>query len=127
MSQDVPAWMIEFARCAPWIEAALKYDGETHTIEDVMLSVAAGERQFWPGQRSAVITEVVRYPRKTALNFWLAGGDLQELKTMLAPIEQWAREQGCERITLAGRRGWERTFMREAGYTPQWSVMAKEL
>ena len=74
-----------------------------------------------------MITEVVRYPRKTALNFWLAGGDLQELKTMLAPIEQWAREQGCERITLAGRRGWERTFMREAGYTPQWSVMAKEL
>lgn len=127
MTQDIPAWLIEFARCERWIKAALEYDGDTHDIEDVMLSVAAGERQFWPGQRSAVITEIMRYPKKTVLHFWLAGGDLQELETMLPPIEKWAREQGCSRITLAGRRGWERTFMRDAGYESRWAVMAKEL
>lgn len=127
MSADVPAWMVEFARCEPYIRAALKYDGDTHDLEDVMLSVASGDRQFWPGQKSAIVTEVVRYPKKTVLHFFLAGGELQELEAMVPPIEEWAREQGCSRITLAGRRGWARTFMREAGYSPQWAVLAKEL
>jgi hypothetical protein len=127
MSEDVPDWMREFARCAPYIEAALKYDGGTHTVEDVMLSVAAGERQFWPGKQSAIVTELARHPRMSVLHFWLAGGDLQELETMVGPIERWAKEQGCTRITLAGRRGWARTFMRDAGYEPRWAVMAKDL
>lgn len=127
MTDDVPEWMIDFARCEPHIRAALEYDGDTHTVEDVMLSVAEGHRQFWPGKESAVITEVNQYPRKTVLHYFLAGGNLEELETMAGPIEQWAREQGCTRITLAGRRGWARTFLRGRGYEPQWAVMAKEL
>jgi hypothetical protein len=27
----------------------------------------------------------------------------------------------------AGRRGWSKTFLKDEGYSPQWSVMAKEL
>jgi hypothetical protein len=127
MTEEVPAWLHEFKRCEQWIAAALKYDGDTHGLEDVLLLVASGECQLWPGQRSAIVTEVVRHPRKTVLHFWLAGGDLQELEAMTVDIERWAREQGCSRVTLAGRRGWERTFLRDRGYSPQWAVMAKEL
>jgi hypothetical protein len=127
MSPGPTQWMSEFARCERWIGAALEYDGGTHDIEDVMLLVATGECQFWPGKSSAVITEVVRHPKKTVLHFWLAGGDLQELEAMSVEIEKWAREQGCTRITLAGRRGWARTFLRDQGYESQWAVMAKEL
>lgn len=123
----VPEWMQEMARCRQWIEAALQYDGDTHNIEDVMLLVASGQVQFWPGERSAIITEVVEHPRKRVLHFWLAGGDLQELDGMHEQIEKWGREQGCTRATLAGRRGWARTFLQGRGYAPQWSVMAKEL
>lgn len=127
MSKPIPAWVLEFARCAPWIEAALEYDGGTHDVEDVLALVACGECQFWPGAKSAIVTEVVRHPKKTVLHFWLAGGDLEELEAMTPDIEKWAREQGCTRVTLTGRRGWARTFLRDTGYTPQWAVMAKEL
>lgn len=127
MSEPIPPWMIEFARCEPWIRAALEYDGDTHTVEDVLLEVATGECQFWPGRTSAIITEVRKYPRKTVLHYWLAGGDLHELEEMSAQIETWAREQGCTRITLAGRRGWARTFLRDRGYEPQSAILAKEL
>ena len=127
MSEPIPDWMIEFARCERWIAAALEYDGDTHDIEHVLALVAAGECQFWPGEKSAIITEIARYPKKTVLHFWLAGGDLEELEAMSARIEEWAREQGCQRITLAGRKGWARTFLQGRGYEPQWAVLAKEL
>jgi hypothetical protein len=127
VSEPIPAWVVEFARCAPWIEAALEYDGGTHDIEDVLALVASGECQLWPGAKSAIVTEVVRHPKKTVLHFWLAGGDLQELEVMSREVEEWAREQGCSRATLAGRRGWERSFLRDQGYAPQWAVLAKEL
>jgi hypothetical protein len=127
MSEPIPDWIVEFARCERWIAAALEYDGDTHGIEDVLALVATGECQFWPGEKSAIITEIVRHPKKTVLHFWLAGGDLQELEAMSARIEEWAREQGCQRITLAGRKGWARTFLQGRGYEPQWAVLAKEL
>jgi hypothetical protein len=28
---------------------------------------------------------------------------------------------------LAGRKGWAKTFLKDEGYSPQWSVLAKEL
>jgi hypothetical protein len=127
MSEPIPDWIVEFARCERWIAAALEYDGDTHGIEDVLAQVATGECQFWPGEKSAIITEIVRHPKKTVLHFWLAGGDLQELEVMSARIEEWAREQGCQRITLAGRKGWARTFLQGRGYESQWAVLAKEL
>jgi hypothetical protein len=30
-------------------------------------------------------------------------------------------------VTLAGRKGWAKTFLKDEGYSPQWSVLAKEL
>lgn len=119
--------MLEFARCEPWIQAALEYDGDTHSLEDVLLLVANGECQFWPGERSAIITEVVRHPRKAVCHFWLAGGDLDELEGMASAVEGWAREQGCTRITLAGRKGWTRSFLAKHGYEPRWTTMSKEI
>jgi hypothetical protein len=120
-------WLFEFKRCEPWISSALQYCGDTHEPEDVLLMVAQGEAQFWPGQRSAVVTTVLHHPRRKELFFWLAGGDLDELQDMYRDIETWGREQGCTLATLAGRRGWERTFLRDEGYTPRWFAASKEL
>jgi hypothetical protein len=75
-----------------------------------------------------VITEVIPYPRQRDLHFFLAGGDMQELRTMYPKIIEWARGQGCSRATLAGRAGWLRSFLtREEGWEPRWTVLAKEL
>lgn len=105
--------MSEWERCAPWIEAALPYAGNTHTIEDVRHHVETGRALLLAGQRSAMVLEVIYYPQCNALRVWLAGGDLNELKLAAAPggqLEQLALHRACDRIRIEGRRGWVRAL-----------------
>lgn len=127
-SAHIPDWMIEWARLEPHLENALQYSGGTHTLEDVFLGVANGDYQWWPGEDSVIVTEIVEYPRKTVLNYFLAGGELGELERMADQIEEWAlREKSIDAITLTGRKGWGRSFLRNRGYNETSVSMSKEL
>jgi len=109
------------------VEAALEYSGGTHDFEDVVQMVEDHRLQLWPAKDSVVLTEIIVYPRLKNLHYFLAGGDLDELSRMRPLIESWGKSVGCTRVTLAGRRGWAKTFLKDEGYSPQWSVLAKEL
>jgi hypothetical protein len=109
------------------VEAALEYSGGTHNFEDVTEMVEGHRLQLWPAKDSVVLTEIIVYPRLKNLHYFLAGGDLDELSRMRPMIESWGKSIGCTRVTLAGRRGWAKTFLKDEGYSPQWSVMAKEI
>lgn len=117
----------EFVRCAPWIKAALKHAGGTHNLEDILDGILHREYQFWPAVESVVITELVIYPRKKVLNLFLAGGNYEELRTMLPDLEQFGKLEGCSTVTLTGRKGWLRSFLPKEGYEGHWAVMTKEL
>ena len=93
-----------WARCRPYLQAALEHAGGTHGIDDVARLVGQGRAQFWPGARCAVVTEFYHYPKLRACNFWLLGGDLAELLDMLPAIEAWARGQGCRRMLGGGQK-----------------------
>lgn len=116
----------EWARCKPWIEAALPYCYGTHTIEDVERLIAEGKMQFWPGKRSAIVSEVLEYPRLKAFNFFLVGGDLSELLEWEPSFTTIAKALGCSRISQIGRRGWGKALA-PLGYETVLSVMLKEL
>jgi len=109
------------------VEAALEYSGGTHHFDDVLDMVRDSRLQVWPATESIVLTEIIVYPRLKNLHYFLAGGDLDELSRMRPIIESWGKSVGCTRVTLAGRRGWSKTFLQDEGYRPQWSVLAKEL
>jgi hypothetical protein len=109
------------------VEAALEYSGGTHNFDDVAEMVEDHRLQLWPAKDSVVLTEIIVYPKLKNLHYFLAGGDLDELSRMRPLIESWGKSVGCTRVTLAGRRGWSKTFLKDEGYSPQWSVMAKEL
>lgn len=117
----------ELARCRQWIESALEYAGGTHKFDDIAAGVLSNRFQLWPNHNSAVVTEIVVYPQLKDLHYFLAGGNLDELKAMRPVIEDWAKSVGCTRVTLAGRKGWERTFLKDEGYMPEWFVLSKEL
>lgn len=117
----------EFERLAPVIERALAYTGGTHELEDVWTGIVLGEMQMWSAEHSVVITEIQQYPRLRAVHFFLAAGQMDELERLVPGIEEWGRAIGASRITLAGRKGWERSFLKGRGYTPQWSVMSRSL
>lgn len=97
-------------RCRPYIEDALEYASGSHTIDDVAVAIAENKAQFFPLSRSAIVTEIVDYPKKTMCRIWLAGGDLEELTQAEVALSAWAKTQGCDGIEIIGRRGWSRTL-----------------
>jgi hypothetical protein len=117
----------EFERLRHHVVAALEYSGGSHAVEDIADGIRRGRFQLWPGADSVIVTEIIVYPQLKDLHFFLAGGDLDELRLMQPLIESWGKDMGCSRVSLAGRRGWERTFLRDRGYEPKWFVMCKDL
>ena len=117
----------EFERLRHHVAAALEYSGGTHKVEDIAEGIRRGQFQLWPGKNSVVVTEIIVYPQLKDLHFFLAGGDLDELRLMRPIIESWGKEIGCSRVSLAGRKGWERTFLKGEGYEPKWFILCKDL
>lgn len=109
--------MSDLAPYRALIESALAYAGETHTFEDVVQMVVEGRAVFWPGVKSCVVTELDVQPRQTVLHFFLAAGDMAELRAVEPVILAWGTSRGCTLARFVGRRGWERTWMREAGWS----------
>ena len=77
-------------------------------MDDVAQAVWSGKAQFFPLQKSAIITEIVDYPQKAMCRIWLAGGDLDELMDAEKYIAYWAKTHGCAGMEIVGRRGWSR-------------------
>jgi len=125
--KHIPDWIAEFERLEHHVENALHYSGGTHAVEDIFKGVLVGEFQIWTGPDSIIISEILEYPQLRALNFFLAGGHMDEIQEMEKTVVEWARSQGCSRATVAGRDGWSRTFLRERGYEPKWHVMSREI
>lgn len=117
----------QFERCRDWIRDALEYNMTGQTLDDVKTGLAEGEYVLWPGENCAIVTEHFDGPRGKFTNLFLAGGDLGELPVILQRIEDRAKQDGVRTITLYGRRGWERSFLRDVGYRPLWTVMTKEI
>ena len=109
------------------LQKALDLGGEAYTIQDIEDMIATGKAQMWPGETSIIITEIINYPRAKHLHLFLAGGNLEELESMLPEIIEWGKTQNCDRVSLSGRRGWERSFLREMGFKPTLVIMEKEL
>ena len=118
-------------RARPYIEAALEHAHGTHTVEDVQAAIGAGQLQLWVGERSAAVTEFFNYPRRRALNIFLAGGDLREMKACEPGMAAFARAHGCHFMQCFGRlsrRERQRsTFARAADWSAEWVVMTKDL
>lgn len=123
----LPVWAEDLKKLEKYVLDALQYTGGTHTLQDVADGLHTTKMQLWPGINSAVVTEITITPQQKILHYFLAGGNLRELSLMRPMIEDWAKAQGCNKVTLAGRRGWERTFLKDSGYKPAWYILSKEL
>jgi len=110
--------MSELERCRGWIEAALEYGGGTHYYEDVVESIVSGKMQLWPAKDSCLVTEITVFPRKKVLHVFLGGGDLDEIIGMHSSVVQWAKAQGCESLTMTGRKGWAKP-LKDNGWESQ--------
>jgi hypothetical protein len=124
MEQD---WTAEFVRLEHHIAAALEYSGGTHTVEDIYIGIASGQFQFWPLPNSAVVTEIVVYPRKKVFNYFLVGGKMDELEALYPITQKWAKSQGCHALMGMGRVGWSRSFLKSKGFDVLGMTIYREL
>jgi len=110
-----------WARCRPWLLAAL----EDATEDEVLAELAAARAQLWFGEASALVTQLVSGP-EPFLHVWLGGGTLAELKALAPGIEAWARAGGARAVRINGRRGWRRA-LKAAGFSPDGEELRKAL
>lgn len=127
--------LVEWGRCEPWLAAALATDNGARTLADLREGCGAGRYALFPGEKSAVLVELVRDAWALQLHFYLAGGDLVEIRDVLRPqLEEYGQRLGCGAVFITGRKGWARAFgdcgyqlVREINAGRNWWLVGKEL
>jgi hypothetical protein len=112
-----PFWVEHFKKSEQFLLSALEYD-YTRDLQDVADEIANESMQLWPSENAALVTQVQNYPKCRVLHVYLAGGDMQELIALIPHIERFAQDVGCQKMTLAGRKGWERIFKQWTNIKP---------
>jgi hypothetical protein len=127
--EAIAADRLDFDRLADYITRAIEYTGGAHTLETLWEAIECGDLQLWPYRDSLTITELQRTPSgKKGIHFFLAAGNLEELKALQPIVVAWAITQGATYATMIGRRGWERSFLtRESGWRPTMTMFTRDL
>ena len=117
----------DFERLAPQLERAID-PSCGYTLDDVRAAVESGKMQLWPGQTSAIVTQVLERPQGRALFFFLAAGDMDEVQRLYKIVIAWGYSKGCKYAAFVGRRGWSKSFLtREEGWKAKQVVYEKEI
>ena len=119
----------ELIRCRDWIQSALEKGGDTHDFKDIVDGVQSGHMQLWHGLNGCAVTEIIVYPNKKVLHVFLAGGNqghgIEQITDMHDDAVEWGKAQGCDGMTIAGRKGWQRV-LESKGWRQQFTTLVKE-
>lgn len=100
-----------------FVASALKYSNGRYRLVDVFAALIKQDMQLWVAGNEdgsvkvCAITEVIDYPSMRVANFFLVAGEEREgWLHHLESVEEWAREKGCVKLELRGRKGWEKVL-----------------
>lgn len=117
-----PQLQAQWARCRGWLAPAMVDTTEA----EVLALLEAGRATLWPGERSAMLTQLIACADGLYAHVWLGGGELAELLELQPGAEAWARAQGATAARINGRSGWAR-LLRKRGYAPAGDELVKVL
>tara|TARA_R110000868_G_C10637928_1_gene743848 strand:- start:88 stop:519 length:432 start_codon:yes stop_codon:yes gene_type:complete len=110
----------------PFLEKAAKYTYGRYTVDDIYDSIVDYDYELWVAFedneiKGAVVTNSVTYPKRKLLCMSFCGGvGLKDWKDpMLAILQRYARDTGCDGIEATARRGWAKVFQLD-GYKSNW-------
>lgn len=105
----------ELEHFRPLIEAALAYSQDTCSWSDVVTEVMEGRAflMIHPSRKSVCVVQPVH-----DLHFFTASGDMNDVMEMEEEAERKAKASGFDRMTLAGRKGWQRV-LKSRGWKPE--------
>lgn len=109
---------------ADFISKGLERGGDGDwVLDDVKTGLANRDMQLWVAHGDqgnivgAVVTQILNYPRFKSCLILSAGGAnvLEARQFVVQRIAEWAKNLGCTKMELLGRKGWERAL-------PDWRV-----
>lgn len=116
-----------------FLRPAIERSNGRWTPEDVFRELAAGTMQCWvliegPLLYGVGVTSIRVYPGLKSLEcMWLGGVDSHLWMQLLdETVSRWAISEGCTRMEIAGRKGWERMGA-AIGFRPSYVFFEKEL
>ena len=119
------AWPLAY----PLIATVCRRPSSTWEPRSVLVSVLKGEAMLWlamgeKGCEAVLMTRIldIKGEKLFHIDLFIAEKMARVIQHFDA-IKQWAKQQGCTRIRLMGRRGWERRL----GWKVQSHVMTSEL
>lgn len=90
---------------------AISLMGGVTDFNGVRGDVAAGRLQVFATGGSILLAEVQQYRLAKVLQLCYGAGALHEMEPWFEKVLEWGKEQGCTKVVMVGRRGWERTFL----------------
>jgi len=98
-------------RLRPALERAIAEAGDVTDYAGVCDDVIWNRLQVFESGESILLVEVQQYRRAKVLQLCYGAGALDEMEPWLDAILEWGRSQGCTKVVMLGRRGWERSFL----------------
>ena len=114
---------VEWLRCRDWLAPALERSERFFSEADVIDGLVQGEYVLHGGAASAIVYTVTEYPMARAMVFLLAGGELDDIKTLETDLIKKAQALSCDRVEFCGRRGWTRAL----GYSEAFCIGIKDI
>lgn len=117
-------------RVEPLMDRACKRSHGVYEPSDIYEALMGRTMQLWTawdGKElvAAAVTEIRIYPRMKVLAMpLLAGERLKDWLEFQPTFEEYARAHGCSHLEGYARKGWLRVLK---NWTPQWTVIRKEL
>lgn len=105
------------------IQRAIDVEGD-HTLAEVRKSLLERDRQLWLGLEDGVRAILITQVQKPVCYVELCAGEGIKCLPFLGVVEAWAKELGCTRMEIMGRKGWERVLK---DYTFKSITLKKEL
>lgn len=115
-----------------FLKRALEASVGEDTLEEIRDDLFADRALLWlvwDDERKTILaaatTKLVASKRgKTCIIAACAGQDLRRWAKFIEELEAFARAEGCEKMRVYGRAGWERLL---SGYTKPWVTIEKDL
>lgn len=114
-----------WSNVAELIQQAIDVENE-HTLDEVYGSLIRRERQLWIAGNSTIEAILITQIQNETCYVELCAGKGVSCTKFLKIVEAWARQGGCKKINILGRKGWERTLKKD-GYKFKSVTLSKEL
>ena len=116
-----------------FLRPAIERSNGRWSANDVLNEIESGRLQAWalidgPLLYGVGVTEIHQYPGCRVLTcLWLGGVEAHKwLDVLDKTVSEWAIGEGCTRMEIVGRKGWERLGAR-LGFAPSYVFFEKEL